>query len=351
MRQMNETAMRPLSWQASAEQPLIIKHGWDAPSPQWVRDHLPEMERLGLDGVVLTLGDMSDKLNSQTAVTYDEIRQMLAPLAGMNSSSLTHNFVIVRAGEANVFDDDTVALQNFANLARAAREVGLEGVMYDGEDYKGSRWTWPDATPGRTLAVAQDQSRLRGRQMAAAMIKEWDGINMISLYGPWVSEPKTGAALGAGIPYIDVASANLLMGSWVVGMIEATVGTRATVVDGGEIYSLRSSGQFERAFEWMKNGFAAASALVPDSVKKGYSTKVGVAFGIYDEPVAGADMDVNLWRDAIVQAMRRTDRYVWLYTEKYDWWGTGWPTERVPQAWVDATSAAKAAGLKARSSR
>jgi hypothetical protein len=68
-----------------------------------------------------------------------------------------------------------------------------------------------------------------------------------------------------------------------------------------------------------------------------YSQKVSVGFGIYDHPVDRAGMDVNLWGDTIVQALRRTDRYVCLYGESYDWWGTGCPTGRVPQAWLDVT--------------
>jgi len=67
---------------------------------------------------------------------------------------------------------------------------------------------------------------------------------------------------------------------------------------------------------------------------------------VYDEPWIGVGMDPAQWQATLTNALAATDRYVWAYTERYDWWGTGWPRDRVPASWVEATRAARrAAGL------
>jgi hypothetical protein len=332
---------------SQSQRPLLIKHGWDLPYPAWIQSHVAEMERLGFDGVVTTLGDLSMSINSQTTVSYEQVRAVLTPLAQTHFTTMTHNFVIIYAGSNQLFDDNTIPLQNFRNLARAAREAGLEGIVYDNENYSGGPgWQWPGATPNRTLEEAQMQARTRGRQAMQAMTGVWPNVTLLAFYGPWVSDPATGTRYQGVIPYNDVSWANQLLGPWVIGMIEAGRGTAATVVDGGEVYSLRSSAQFDQAYRWAKSDIAANGSIVPASMRPTYSQDVNVGFGIFDQPSNGVDMNPTLWRDTIANALRRTDRYVWAYTESYDWWGTGWPVARVPQAWIDATLAAKQLAIR-----
>jgi hypothetical protein len=263
---------------------------------------------------------------------------------------MTHNFVIIYAGSNQLYDDNTVALQNFRNLARAAREAGLEGIVYDNEYYTGGPgWKWPEATPGHALEQAQGQAHDRGKQAMEAMISAWPEMTLLAFYGPWVSDPGTAAnyegAAFQPIPYNDVSWANQLLGPWVLGMIDATRGTAAKVVDGGEVYSLRSAAQFDQAYRWAKTDMASYGSIVPARMRDGYASDVSVGFGVFDRPSNGVGMDAAAWRETLANALRRTDRYVWAYTESYDWWGSGWPVNRVPQVWIDATKAAKQAAV------
>jgi hypothetical protein len=115
-----------------------------------------------------------------------------------------------------------------------------------------------------------------------------------------------------------------------------------TVVDGGEVYSPRTAVQFEHFYAWMKHGLADSGAVVPHELRGSYATAVSVGFMVYDDSSAGVPMDVSAWGPMLGHALARTDRYVFAYTELYDWWGTGWPTSGAPpQAWLDATDAAR----------
>ncbi|MEA3215686.1 MAG: hypothetical protein QOJ19_1842 [Acidimicrobiia bacterium] len=50
----------------------------DVPFPGSVKAHITEMERAGFVGVFITIGDLSEKVNSQTLISYDEFRNALA---------------------------------------------------------------------------------------------------------------------------------------------------------------------------------------------------------------------------------------------------------------------------------
>ena len=90
----------------------------------------------------------------------------------------------------------------------------------------------------------------------------------------------------------------------------------------------------------MKQGLADESPLVPDALRRRWASTVSVAFGVYDQPWEGQPMDAAHWEATLTAALCRSDRWVWAYTERYDWWGVGWPDESVPQEWVDATARA-----------
>ena len=52
-------------------------------------------------------------------------------------------------------------------------------------------------------------------------------------------------------------------------------------------------------------------------------------------------MDLAAWQSTITNALSIADLYTWIYTEKYNWWGTGEATNLVPSEWIEATRQAK----------
>jgi hypothetical protein len=323
--------------------PLLIKHGWDMPRPAFVKANIATMEQRPFDGFTVALpNNLSSKVHTQTPVSYEEFRTALAPMAATSFTTLRHNFVMAYSSPAgDLFDDWTVPISNYANLARAANEAGLEGVFFDIEEYFGDALRFPaNCGNGKTLAQCQAQSQLRGRQIMDAIRGQWADAKVLSAFGAWISADETAKNL-PGVPYNDIAWANRLSGPFVIGMIESIAGTEAEFIDGGEIYTARTTTQFTTVKNWLDTGMPAKSSLVPQSLKATWSAEVSSSFGIYDSPWIGVSMDSSIWQTTLTNALATTDEYVWAYTEKHDWWGTGWPGTKVPAAWLDATRAAR----------
>lgn len=198
---------------------------------------------------------------------------------------------------------------------------------------------------GKPIAECRDRVRAVGKQAMAAMIAAWPGVVVLVFLGPYISEPKTAAFFAGHFPYNDVSAANQTLSSFVIGMVEATVGTEARVVDGGEFYTQRTPAQFERGYLWQKTELAKASALFPSALVPEYSTAISVSFGVYDKPYIGTTMNPAIFEPTITNALKRADRYVWVYTEGHDWWGTGFPATKVPMEWVEAVRKGRAAGI------
>jgi PKD repeat protein len=321
---------------------LLIKHGWDVPWPGFVKANVASMEKMPFDGLTVAMSNgLGSKVQSQTPVSYEAFSAELAPMAETKFTTLRHNFVMAYSAPAgDLFGDWTVPLSNFTNLARAANGAGLTGVFYDTEEYFGAGMQYPSNCAGRTVAECQAQAQLRGRQVMDAMRGVWPEVRVLTSYGAWLSDPGTAANL-PGVPYNDVAWANQLMGSFLIGMAGSAAGTAARVIDGGEIYTPRTQSQFATVKAWQKQGMAAKSTLIPSSLKPQWAATVSAGFGVYDMPWQGVGMDVATWQTTLANALATADEYVWTYTERHDWWGSGWPTTPVPPEWVEATRAAR----------
>src|SRR5204863_1991531 len=138
------------------------------------------------------------------------------------------------------------------------------GIVYDNENYKGVLWDWkPDQAP-TPLRQAEETVLAKGRDIMSAIEGQWPTATVISLLGPWVSDADTAQHFGDVFEFTDIASANELIGPFFLGMASALTDSDATLVDGGEVYSLRSDRDFKIAYDWMKGGVAADLDLLPD---------------------------------------------------------------------------------------
>jgi hypothetical protein len=303
----------------------LLLHDWGgrspAATPSFIRENKAFLESLPFDGVAVYLRNPDGSVNVTTSAMtnqrlgYEAIAKVLAPLKGVQFATMTQNFAAVLSGRPpDFFGDWSLMVQNFADLARAARETGLKGVYFDNEN-QSAKWShYPDGVeyPSKTLQEYQEQARLRGRQTMEAMVSQFPEIVVISLHGPYLSEPKAPAPL---FPQWQLA--NQLMGPFFCGFVEGA-GKRATCVDGGKLYHLRASKEFQESYDWRKNTIASAkvnSAFIPNPLRPLWSSKVSIAFGIYDQPFDRFDMIPEILRLTLANALRQTDRYVWLHVD------------------------------------
>ncbi|GAA2725108.1 hypothetical protein [Cellulomonas aerilata] len=327
-----------------AQRPLLLKHGWDIPTPRFVAENAAAMAASPFDGVVVTAPGVSSKVMRQAPLSLDHARAVLAPMVAARTTRMSHNFVIVYATPAGPFSGSwTTPVANFGAVARAASEAGAEGIFFDVESYFGSSWSRWTVCPRLTDEQCADVARERGAQTMRAMVEAAPGLTVLTSFGAWASDPSTDDAL-EDVPYNDISRPLAVRGHFLIGMVEAARATGSSFADGGELYTLRSPEEFRAARAWLDTGLPSEGDIVPPGLRADYAATVDVSFGVYDRPWLGRPMDTALWQTTLENALDHSERYVWAYTERHDWWGTGWPEEPVPQAWVDATRRARDSG-------
>lgn len=301
----------------------LILHDWfgnsPASTPGFIRDNLAYLESLPFDGVAVYMRrpDLTDNVTtwvmSDQAMGYDRIAAVLAPVRGLPFRKLLHNFAaVISRTPPDFFDDWNIVIKNFSDLARASREAGLKGIYLDNEQYF-SKWAnYPEGVKykAKSLAEYQGQAFLRGQQVMEAMEAAFPGIVVISLHGPYISEPRAPAPI-----FPQWQASNELLGPFFAGFFAAR--KTGLCVDGGELYQLRTPDEFQKAYAWRKETIASAQidcAFIPTALRPSWGA-VSVGFGVYDRPFGGKPMTPEILRTTLAAALDRSDRYVWFYVE------------------------------------
>jgi hypothetical protein len=310
--------------------------------PNYIAENIDHIESLPFDGMVVNIEE-SWSLMLGRPVSYDVIAGSLMPLRG-TYEHFRHNFVEVLVDDpGDVFDDEAwaITVDNWRNMARAAREAGFVGIFFDNEEYKG-RWLDYDEDyddPSHTLEEYRDQTRLRGRQIMEAIVAEFPNVVLLVYHGPYVSEPATPDEVLAG--QADAESSDLT-GPLFVGFLEGLSG-EARLVDGGEVYAYRTPEDFARSYEWRKRGIASEetdSAFIPPAARAVWEERVGISFGVYNLPFPrGEEMNPRIMRATLENALRQADDFVWFYTYGDNWLIPG----DMPDCWFYAVEGARAA--------
>jgi hypothetical protein len=348
----------------AGSRPLLIQHGWDTSVAAVAAQNAKRIDALPFDGVSIapaynpcssapvTLAQAQSDLNAMPKLTH-----------------VTHNFLLCRfldnapAGSVvssyDVFNDskwNTISA-NLAIYAQAAKATGMfDGIIMDTEYYGTGPnpwdydtipipWVYVDFSRPWTLpADAQAKSQLRGKQTMDAIRSAWPSVVALHFRGAEMSDKSTFNAGNMGGN--NTAWANELGGPFFVGAIESAAGTSATVVDGGESYYQRSVADFQNAYTWMKTRLGnSGGPIVPfgNVSAATYNATVTVANQVFDRDMTSgySNFSAAQVQTLLTNARQATDRYLWFYTEQFDWRGTGWPFTPVPQTFIDAVRASR----------
>ena len=342
---VDDPVQSPSASAAPDSGPLLIKHGWDIPDVSFVTSNAKSMERMPFDGVVMRMDDgLSSAVQRQEPVGHEVFRNALAPLKNADLKSLKHNFLIVYSTPAgDIFDNWSTPLDNYSNMAKAASATDLEGIFFDNEEYFGSALDEDDNCSGeRTIDQCRTQAFHRGHNVMNAILSSWPDARILIARGPYISAPETADHFNKkGMEFNDIARANVLRGDFAAGMASATVGKNAQYIDGGQVYSARTIQNFEDLRSWQKYGSLTPGSLIPKDLRPHWPGSTSAAFGVYDASTSAPAMDHEVWGTTLTNALHTTDRYVWAYTERHDWWGTGHPNTSVPSTWVAAARQAR----------
>ena len=307
-----------------------------------------ELDELPFDGIVVASEASSSVMRSvplNDALTAQE----LAVLSPGMFHHLTDNFLLVYATPAGQFTDflGTVA-DNFANFARHARAAGFVGLFFDVEEYFGPAWSPEVACRELSDRICRANARNAGAAVMRALIAAWPDIKLLVTYGPSISDPRTSQALNP--PTInDVSASHPLYGSFAVGLAQATVGTRAVFIDGGEVYTQNSQADVQRTVKWLTTGMAENSPLIPSELKALYPTLISPSMGIFDFPEAYRGKGPGtpeMWQNDIAVTLAGVRDYAWAYSERFNWTQASRDKVRQPPptVWVAATARGRQLG-------
>lgn len=332
----------------------LIYAGWYGsimPTPSFIQANRAFLESQPFNGLAVYMRNPAMTVNATTGImtsnsmTYATISSVLAPIAGMGSTQLRDNFALVMGNNPpDFFDPWTTTIQNFKNLAAAARDAGLRGVIFDNEQYFSPWGDYPTGVdyPGKSLAEYQAQAVVRGRQVMEAMVAEFPDIVVLTLHGPYISEPDAPSGL-----FPQWQSGNELLGPFFAGFQEGAARPGQNV-DGGELYDLRNADEFDDSYQWRRHQMPSTevdSKFLSAEARSTWASSVSISYGVYDCPFAGRSMNPTILTSTLSNALKRADRWVWFYAEDNTFLlppGQGGAST----TWIEAVRDALPAGLE-----
>jgi hypothetical protein len=313
-------------------------------SPASVAANIDFIDRLPFDGITVDI-PASMALMRGEPISYSEMYDDgLAPLTdAFSSSRIQHNFVMAYIDKpGDVFNDQawSITVENWRNLARAARNAGLQGIFFDNEQYYQQWLNYPEDydNPTHSLRQYEVKTQQRGREIMEAIVEEYPAIELMVFHGPYASEPKTPVSVRRN--QAGLASERELNGPFFIGFLEG-LGPQARLIDGGEVYQYRTVDDFEGSYQWRKFELPAEetdSHFIPEALRATWPDRVDIGFGVYARRYADEVMDPCIAQTTLTNALNVTDKYVWFYNEHHTWLAPG----GIPPIWEDYIRAAVA---------
>ncbi len=352
----------------------VIRFSWDTPDAIYLSQHAKEMEKSGLDGVVVDFTrrftDEQGKLQedravcdhwvSNTVVKREEVQHNVDALKSTRFKSFTDNFLHIRAnagpsGPSCFFrwdkaaypdsphryfpDDPDVHLRTFRDnmvlAARACKEAGLKGFFIDQEAY--GSWTqmrceWPQRVFGETMERIIARARDNVASVFHDVCQVYPDITIILIPGGCYRQ-------------ISAGDSWLLQMAFTDGILKG-LGPEARLFDGQEkAYDLTLYERFvQLRYKTRRRG------LRYTTVPERYRQRMKYGFGLWldhnGRAHGGFFSDPHLnhftaWEfgNALHYALRVSDGYVWVYGEQ----SIMWPCAKyhdaipnVPEAYYEA---------------
>ncbi len=347
----------------------LIELGWGDFGPARFLENLAQVEQTPFDGITLRIDGTDD--NGKPVSTFQTcipkpwkrewFQKEIDTLKQIKSTRLTDNFVrcslsVSKPDFVDAFDDDgwKIIVDHFQTVAWLAKEGGLRGLMFDPEGYGATVInTKIIAHPEKSFEEYAAQVRKRGREVMAAMAKEYPDMVFFTLF------MNAGTSLGAlgGDPRegLEQGGRYALYPAFVNGWLDAAP-PALTIVDGFEpSYPHSDEAQYLKHVNAMRN---TTLALVSPENRSRFRAQVQAGLAIYLDAFVGAprsDVHSDVYTDpplegrlvdrlqqATSSAMDAADEYVWVFNEQYRWWADAANPEAT-RYWEDILPGATAA--------
>ena len=312
---------------------------------QNILPNLDHIANLPIDGISVNIPASWSTMTAGYVTDEDDLAYWLDPLVPLNEALDRNYILVVNDDPGDLFDDAAWvrAIENWKRLADAAERTGFHGIVFDNEEYFDPWHDYPeDYRPGvADLEAYQAQSSLRGRQIAEAVGSVWADAEIAVMHGPYMSTPPGLGAPGAMEAQYGSYDQHELAGPFFTGLLEG-LGPGMRLVDGGELYQLRSAEEFRQSATYRGETLPGLFpwAVEPNALAS-YDARVDQGHMVYtDEFPPGSTQDPDSFRATLTNALDTSEGLVMVYSEieRFGWLAP----ETLPAAWREALEGAVA---------
>ncbi|NCO34293.1 MAG: hypothetical protein AUJ92_16625 [Armatimonadetes bacterium CG2_30_59_28] len=325
--------------QSSPIRKKLIEYGWDTPDCAYIRQHIREMEKTPFDGLIFHLPHWVGSASIFTKAKWDEAQfeQAFEDCRKIEWKKFTDNFIIVlAASDMDWFSDEDweAVTYHLGIVAKCAALARCRGICFDAEPYGNNPWQYssqPRASE-KTFTEYEAIVRQRGAQFARVVQQHLPKAVIhtffqLSLFPQIIKESSPEkrqqrlAQEGYG-----------LLPAFLNGMLDAA-GPGVRITDGNEpAYYYTSPKQYDDVRKMVKKD--APVMLAPENIGK-YRKHMQMSQALYVDYVFGLGVwgqrsspapmlspeDRARWFEHnTYHALRTADEFVWLYSEKMNWW-------------------------------
>ncbi len=318
---------------AGPPEKILLEYGWDVPKPSFVAEHIREMEQRPFDGLLMRISPLGQIFRP---VRHELPPEEEAALRAIDWDRFTDNFLMMyAASEMDWFSDEDweIVLENVALVARAAAIGRCKGVCFDAEPYGDNPWHYPSQPHADEYTFDQFQAKVRqrGAQFIDAIEAEMDDPVVHTFFLTTVGGLKDAAQARTEQEADEILRDYHygLYGAFINGMLDA-IDPGTLLNDGNEpAYYYHDRAQYYDVYHYMKQ--TALGAIARENWPKyrqhvlaSQALYVDQIFGLRPRVVEGHYMSPEERRQwfehNVYWSLKTSDRYVWLYSERMNWW-------------------------------
>ncbi len=318
---------------AGPPQKKLLEYGWDVPRPSFVADHIGEMEQRPFDGLLMRIPEIGQIF---VPVKHEIPPAEQAALERIEWGSFTDNFLMMyAASQMDWFSDSDweAVLHNITEVARAARIGRCVGVCFDCEPYGNNPWHYPSQAHADEYSFGQYEAKVRerGAQFVDAIEAEMEAPVIHTFFLTTLGGIRNAARAESAAEREEILRdySYGLYAAFVNGMLDA-MDPDTVLTDGNEpAYYYHDRDQYFSIYHYIKQ--TALGAVAPENWRT-YRGQVQVAQALYVDQLFGlraGKFEANYmtpeeraqwFEHNTYWALTTSDRYVWLYSEKMNWW-------------------------------
>lgn len=317
-------------------QKKLIEYGWDVPDPAYVRQNIREMEKLPFEGLIFRVS-VNDNVFTKGKWDETKFEKDFDDCQNIQWEKFTDNFVrMLAASNMDWFsDEDWEAIrQHVGIIAKAAALARCRGICWDPEPYGDNPWQYSSQPQAKEKSFAEYEAKARQRgaefmQAIQEHIKKpvIHTFFQLSLFGHLLDEK-------------DLEKRNQrlsqegygLLPAFLNGMLDAA-GKGTIITDGNEpSYYYTSPKQYDDVKQMVKQ---RALVMVAPENTGNYKKHVQMSQALYVDylfglgiwgqrsspaPMLSPEERARWFEHNTYNALRTSDEFVWLYSEKMNWW-------------------------------